>query len=230
MPGRPTWWLTSCGMENEQAPGSLAKVLADVAAERDGQDRMWGVQEFPDGSGPDFTEAAEEAERECAAAWSRGELTWRHILTEEFFEALAETDPARLRNELVQTAAVAVKWVQALDRRHGGAVHRAGEGGGRPEKLVRDRIPEIIRDAGETPETRVADAEEHTALLHAKLYEEAGEYVAGGDPAELADLLEVVYALASLHGITPAALEELRSAKSAERGGFSHRLVLRLDR
>ncbi|MGP4029112.1 hypothetical protein [Actinomadura sp. 3N407] len=215
-------------MESDRVPGALAKALEDVAAERDAQDRMWGVQEFPDGSGPEFTERAEEAKRECAAAWSRGALTWRHILAEEFFEALAESDPGGLRTELVQTAAVAVKWIQSLDRRHGAMERPAKEAGGRAEKLVRDRIPEIVRAAGRLPEIRVAAPEEHGALLRAKLYEEAGEYVASGDPAELADLLEVVHALAALHGITPGELEERRSAKAAERGGFSGRLVLRV--
>ncbi|MGI5202248.1 hypothetical protein ACQEU6_11810 [Spirillospora sp. CA-108201] len=214
-------------MENEQAPGSLARALADVAAEREAQDRRWGVQEFPDGTGPGFTARAEEAKQTCATAWSRGELTWRHILTEEFHEALAESDPRNLRNELVQTAAVALKWVQSLDRRHGGTVHRTGDER-RSEKLVRDRIPEIIRDAGRAPETRTATGEEHPALLRNKLYEEAGEYVATNDPAELADLLEVLHALAALHGLTPEQLEEQRAAKAAERGAFSKRFVLRL--
>ncbi|MFI0483616.1 hypothetical protein [Actinomadura sp. 9N215] len=215
-------------MENDRAPGSLAEVLADVAAERDAQDRMWGVQEFPDGSGPEFAESAERAKRECAAAWSRGELTWRHILTEEFFEALAESDPSALRTELVQTAAVAVKWIQSLDRRHGATAHQTRAGSGRAEKLVRDRVPEIIRVDGRLPETRTAPPDEHAGLLRAKLYEEAGEYVASGDPAELSDLLEVVHALAALHGVTPGELEEQRSAKAAARGGFSNRTVLRL--
>jgi predicted house-cleaning noncanonical NTP pyrophosphatase (MazG superfamily) len=211
-------------MENE----SLARVLANVASERDAQDRMWGVQEFPDGTGPEFTALAEDAKRDCSAAWSRGELTWRHILTEEFFEALAESEPGALRTELVQTAAVAVKWVQSLDRRHGAAFHRTKENGGRNEKLVRDRIPQIMQDAGKDPETRVASQEEHAALLHAKLYEEAGEYVASGDPSELADLLEVIHALAALHDLTPTELEQQRSAKVETRGAFTHRLVLRL--
>lgn len=215
-------------MENEQAPGSLARALADVVAEREAQDRMWGVQDFPDGTEPGFTARAEEAKQECAAAWARGELTWRHILTEEFYEALAESDPRSLRNELVQTAAVALKWVQCLDRRHGGTVHQTRDGR-RSEKLVRDRIPEIIRGAGGSPQTRTAAQEEQAVLLRNKLYEEAGEYSATGDPAELADLLEVLHALAALHGLTPEQLEEHRAAKAAERGAFSKRHVLRLS-
>lgn len=210
-------------------PGGLARVLADVKAEREAQDRMWGVQEFPDGSGPEFIEEAERAKQECTTAYQRGELTWRHILTEEFFEALAESDPTALRTELVQTAAVAVKWIQSLDRRHSATVHSTGDGDEQAEKLVRDRIPEIIHAAGGRPETRVADPAEHAARLRAKLVEEGGEYIASGDPEELADVLEVVHALAAAHGISPAELERLRAAKAAERGAFGKRLVLRLQ-
>ncbi|RKS74247.1 putative house-cleaning noncanonical NTP pyrophosphatase (MazG superfamily) [Actinomadura pelletieri DSM 43383] len=201
----------------------MERVLADVAAERQAQDRMWGLQDFPDGSGPEFTERAEGAKRECAAAATRGELTWRHVLTEEFYEALAESDPEALRTELVQTAAVAVKWIQSLDLRHG-TTTRQSKGG--TEKLVRDRIPEIIRKSGRVPQTRIAHPDEYVHLLRAKLYEEVGEYAASGDPEELADVLEVLHALAALHGVTPAELEKRRSAKAAIRGAFSDRIVL----
>lgn len=62
--------------------------------------------------------AALRVAREIAAlAAEHGGLTWRHILAEEMFEALAESDPAKLRAELVQVAAVAVQWVEAIDRR-----------------------------------------------------------------------------------------------------------------
>ncbi|MBO2462766.1 nucleoside triphosphate pyrophosphohydrolase [Actinomadura sp. LCR2-06] len=115
-----------------------------------------------------------------------------------------------------------------MDRRNGASEHRTKEGGGRAEKLVRDRIPDLIQSAGRRPETRVADRDEYASLLRAKLYEEAGEYATSGDPAELADVLEVVRALAALHGMTPDDLEASRSAKHAERGGFSDRIVLRL--
>ncbi|WP_433324323.1 hypothetical protein [Spirillospora sp. CA-294931] len=217
-------------MDMDDIPGSLKDVLADVAAEREAQDRLWGIQEFPDGSGPEFNQAAEQAKDECRTAWSEGRLTWRHVLTEEFHEALAESDPELLRTELVQTAAVAVKWIQSLDRRHGAISHPTKETGGLTEKLVRDRIPEIVRQSGRQPDTRIAEDVEYRALLRAKLYEEAGEYIVSGDPAELADVLEVVQALASTHGLSPADLEALRSAKATERGGFNDKLVLRIPR
>jgi predicted house-cleaning noncanonical NTP pyrophosphatase (MazG superfamily)/8-oxo-dGTP pyrophosphatase MutT (NUDIX family) len=217
------------GQQGDQnIPGSLARVLADVAAERAAQDAMWGLQEFPDGTGPERTAAAEQAKSACRDAWTRGELTWRHILTEEFFEALAESDPRALRTELLQTAAVAVKWIQSLDRRHGYVRHRPRRAGGRREKLVRDGIPGLIRSTGGEPRVRTAADGEYHGLLRAKLYEEAGEYIASGDPEELADLLEVVHALARTHGVDPARLERLREGKADERGGFAGRRVLGL--
>jgi hypothetical protein len=53
----------------------------------------------------------------CQMATADGRVTWRHILTEEVYEAFAESDPTKLRAELVQVAAVAVQWIQAIDRR-----------------------------------------------------------------------------------------------------------------
>ncbi|WP_460351343.1 hypothetical protein [Actinoallomurus acanthiterrae] len=208
-------------------PGALARVLADVAAERAAQDAMWGVQDLPDGTGPEHEATADAAKRDCREAWAGARLTWRHILAEEFHESLAETDPQALRTELVQTAAVAVKWVQALDRREGDLTHRTKTGPGRLEKLVRDRVPELIRAAGRVPEVRVAGDGEHRMLLRAKLYEEVGEFAESGAVEELADILEVVYALAAANGLEPGELDRLRAAKAARNGSFAQRRVLR---
>lgn len=101
-----------------------------------------------------------------------------------------------------------------------------GPCGGATEKLVRDRIPDIIRSDGRVPAVRTADRAEYAGLLRAKLYEEVGEYAASRDPAELADVLEVLRALAALHGLTPEDLERERAAKEAARGSFTRRLVL----
>lgn len=92
-------------------------------------------------------------------------------------------------------------------------------------KLVRDLIPDIIRQSGALPLTRTATAIEYADLLRAKLTEETTEYLDGGDWAELADILEVVYALAAAHGLSPAALERLRAGKAQERGTFTRRVV-----
>lgn len=203
----------------------LARVLADVAAERAAQDTQWGVQDHPDGSGPEYAERAEATRRAALEAGKAGALTWRHVLAEEVDEALAESAPSPLRAELIQVAAVAVAWVEALDRRNGRSPHPIRRGGP-AEKLVRDRIPELIEEAGGRPAVRTADQSEHRAFLKAKLYEEAGEYAASGDPEELADLLEVVRALARTHALDPAELDRIRAAKAVERGGFDKRLVL----
>lgn len=93
-------------------------------------------------------------------------------------------------------------------------------------KLVRDKIPEIIRATGEVPLTRVAKGIEYQSLLLAKLTEEVSEFIeSDGDPDELTDILEVVVALADELGIGQPELERLRAKKAAERGGFSQRIV-----
>lgn len=92
-------------------------------------------------------------------------------------------------------------------------------------KLVRDKIPQIIRDAGAEPVTRVAEAGEYRGLLRAKLVEEVEEFLASDDPNELADILEVVLALAGDLGVDRDHLEKLRTAKAFERGGFADRIV-----
>ncbi|WP_230272938.1 nucleoside triphosphate pyrophosphohydrolase [Deinococcus sp. 6YEL10] len=86
-------------------------------------------------------------------------------------------------------------------------------------KLVRDRIPELFGG-----QTRLLNGEEYRAALRAKLKEEVAEYLDSGDPEELADVLEVVRALAALHGLTPGDLEVLRRAKADARGGFAGRI------
>ncbi|MGA8116881.1 MAG: hypothetical protein WCA46_24870 [Actinocatenispora sp.] len=93
-------------------------VLTDLHAERVRQDERWGEQNHPDGTGgpgalDDLAVARETVEGNAA----RGAMTWRDILQEEVAEAFAESDPVRLREELVQVAAVAAGWVQAIDRR-----------------------------------------------------------------------------------------------------------------
>lgn len=99
----------------------VQRVLEDVRAERARQDAKWGtdrIATLPDGTGRsgDATEA-EARKIACDVARREGDITYRHVLEEEVAEALAETDPALLRAELVQVAAVAVKWIQGIDMR-----------------------------------------------------------------------------------------------------------------
>ncbi len=100
------------------------RVLGDVALERHEQDLRWGEQNHPDGTGPGMffagipvVEYAELVKEDLALAAERGRATWAMILLEEVAEAFAESDPAKVRGELVQVAAVATAWVQAIDRR-----------------------------------------------------------------------------------------------------------------
>jgi len=93
-------------------------VLLELEAERLRQDRKWGEQNHRDGTGnASQVLGARIARANCQERSARGCVTWADILEEEMAEALAESDPARLREELVQVAAVAVSWVEAIDRR-----------------------------------------------------------------------------------------------------------------
>jgi hypothetical protein len=106
-------------------PG-VKQFAEDVDAERQAQLAKWGEQRHPDGTGPRTAswgallhadEAAAAARNRCQRAAGRGDLTWRHVLNEEVAEAFAESDPAALRAELVQVAAVCAAWISDLDQR-----------------------------------------------------------------------------------------------------------------
>lgn len=113
----------------------MSNVQRLVAEERDRQNAKWGEQNHPDGTGPDsrplrpeqgfnfmqgnvpaslLSDAFKAATDRHAAA---GVCTFADILLEEVFEAVAESDPKKLRAELIQVAAVAQQWVEAIDRR-----------------------------------------------------------------------------------------------------------------
>jgi len=95
-------------------------VVAEIQAECARQDIKWGEQNHPDGTGGALRVSAAGAAKYLTDSAARsGSVTWRHILIEECCEAYAETDPVKLRAELVQVAAVAVQWVEAIDRRAG---------------------------------------------------------------------------------------------------------------
>lgn len=93
-------------------------------------------------------------------------------------------------------------------------------------KLVRDLIPEIIRQNGQECIVRTLDEVEYEHYLDLKLQEELDEYLASGEMAELADLLEVIYAILAIKDVGPEALERIRLEKRAKRGGFEKRWLL----
>jgi len=93
-------------------------------------------------------------------------------------------------------------------------------------KLVRDKIPDLIRGAGETPHIRILDDGDYLAALETKLDEEVGEFHRDKTAEELADILEVVYALAETRGCSREALMDIYQKKHTQRGGFEKRIFL----
>ena len=94
-------------------------------------------------------------------------------------------------------------------------------------KLVRDRIPEIIQASGKTCSTEVLSDEDYLRMLDAKLDEELQEYHKDQNIEELADLLEVIRAAAIARGYAPEELERVRAEKAEKRGGFEKRILLK---
>ena len=95
------------------------KALAEVIAERVRQDAKFGDQSgLPDGTGtPEDIAVADYKKKLNNMLAEGGVISWCDILHEEMLEVAAEKDPAKLREELVQVAAVAVAWIEALDLR-----------------------------------------------------------------------------------------------------------------
>ena len=95
------------------------------------------------------------------------------------------------------------------------------------DKLVRDRIPEIIEASGDTCNTEVLSKAKYLEMLNAKLSEELDEYNKDHSIEELADLLEVIRAIVIARGYTLKELEDVRAKKAAERGVFKKRILLK---
>ena len=93
-------------------------------------------------------------------------------------------------------------------------------------KLVRDKIPEIIAQQGESANIRVLHDKEYTVALEQKLDEETREFHKERNLEELADILEVVYALADDLGYTKDELLDMYNQKHEKRGGFQNRFFL----
>ena len=97
-------------------------------------------------------------------------------------------------------------------------------------KLIRDRVPELLARQGRTTRTRQLAPDEFLAALREKLLEEAAECAAAATPEniaeECADLLEVIAALAAASGIPWDHVATVREQKARERGTFLDRLLL----
>lgn len=98
----------------------MSYVFPEIMAERQRQILKFGNPTLPHGTGGrGYIITCRNAKLECQSAAFNGDLSWSHILREELYEAL-ETDPEEelpaLREELIQVAAVAVAWIEAIDR------------------------------------------------------------------------------------------------------------------
>lgn len=91
-------------------------------------------------------------------------------------------------------------------------------------KLARDKLLENLAARGETAITRTLSDEEYRTALYKKLQEEVSEFLETPIPEELADVLEVVYALAPLVVGSKEELEKVRLSKREQRGGFDKKL------
>ncbi len=94
-------------------------------------------------------------------------------------------------------------------------------------KLVRDRIPEIIEADGKKANLETMNDADYLVALNDKLQEELDEYNQDNDISELADLIEVAYAIIEHKGMSIEQFEHIRRQKQAERGGFANKLFLR---
>ena len=93
-------------------------------------------------------------------------------------------------------------------------------------KLVRDNIPTICEKNGQKPKIKVLDDEKYTTALNAKLKEEVREYLMSNDIEELADIVEVIEALAENQGSSFKEVMEIKQNKQNKNGAFKNRVFL----
>jgi predicted house-cleaning noncanonical NTP pyrophosphatase (MazG superfamily) len=93
-------------------------------------------------------------------------------------------------------------------------------------KAIRDKIPEIIQKDGHSCNVKTLSDEKFLEQLEKKLSEELAEYQNEKNPEELADILEVIYRVAQLRGVSKEELEKIRIKKSEQRGRFDKNLFL----
>jgi predicted house-cleaning noncanonical NTP pyrophosphatase (MazG superfamily) len=93
-------------------------------------------------------------------------------------------------------------------------------------KVIRDKIPEIIADSGKKYNLKQLDDASFLAKLEKKLIEEVNEYAESKDVEELADMLEVIYRISELRGVNSDELDEIRKDKAEKRGIFANNLFL----
>jgi hypothetical protein len=93
-------------------------------------------------------------------------------------------------------------------------------------KLVRDKIPQIIKNDRITPITHIASNEEYSQKLKEKLLEEVNEFLENPNKEEISDIFEVIYALCDLYEIDKDKIEQIRKEKALKKGKFKERIIL----
>ena len=93
-------------------------------------------------------------------------------------------------------------------------------------KVIRDKIPEIIADSGKKYTLKQLDDTSFLEEIEKKLIEEVNEYVESNDVDELVDLLEVIYRISELRGVSTDELDKARLDKAEKRGKFTSNLFL----
>lgn len=93
-------------------------------------------------------------------------------------------------------------------------------------KLVRDKIPKIIKAKGEKPIVHVAEEAEYWEKLKEKLLEEVNEFRENENKEEITDILEVVDAICEFKNYNKKELKLIKKKKKKEKGGFKKRIIL----
>lgn len=94
------------------------------------------------------------------------------------------------------------------------------------KKLVRDRIPEIIKSDGKIPLIHMANDSEYWEKLREKLLEEVDEFLKDEKKEEIVDILEVIHSICEFKNINFNELEKLRKKKANNRGSFKNKIIL----
>lgn len=98
---------------------------------------------------------------------------------------------------------------------------------GKEGKLVRDNIPQIIEAAGKKPIIEILSDEDYLVELDKKLNEEVAEYQEDKSLEEMADVLEVLFAICEARGHSVEELMRMRDIKKIARGGFEKKIFWR---
>lgn len=93
-------------------------------------------------------------------------------------------------------------------------------------KLIRDKIPEIIKKDNKTPITHIASDKEYWEKLKEKLKEEVNEFIEKDNKEEFADILEVIHAISDFKNFNKKKINKIREDKAKKRGRFKDKIIL----